>query len=405
MAREMTAASLAREAELEVDDVLLLIWEVGIEYPTTPTSLIRPGDHDRARDAVGITPVRRRLLISYWIDLLGLTPTEFRAWAAQVGVAIPDGARKLPKGALRKIERSERSRTARDERKVKADPPRVELQPFEWRPVGLARDTIRHLSSDEVEAIHFQIAADFAGSSDPIAPAGVRSHDLLESAATRPHTAVFGERKYPTVEMACAAITHSLVHNHPFHNGNKRTALVSMLVSLDENGMSLVSSQEDVFKWILRVASHRLGAERFDADRHDVEVLLMSQWISQNSRRTESGERVITFATLRRRLHALGCTVSISSNRGGRAIVDRTVEIDVPRLIGKRTKVERRRAWLPYGGDGRQVSRGRIKDMRRELHLSDEYGVDSAAFYGTDDRPVDDFIAIYRKTLQRLARL
>lgn len=405
MAKELTASSLAREANLEVDDVLLILWENGIEYPATPTSLIRPADQTRARTACAIPPLKKRLLIAYWAELFGQTPEEFREWCRSIGISVPSGARKLPKGALKKIERTARSKSASDIRRESTPAELPTLEKFEWRHVGPSRDGIRLLSPEEVEAIHFQIAHDFAGSADPIAPAGVRSADLLESAAARPQTAVFDERKYPSIEMACAALTHSLVHNHPFHNGNKRTALVSMLVMLDENGLSLVSSQEDLFKWILRVASHRLGAERFDADRSDVEVLLMSQWILHNSRRTENGERVITFANLRRRLQAFDCQVSISNNRGGRAVIERTVSVDVPGLFGRRTEKQRRRVRLPYGGDGRQVSRGRIKEMRRELHLSDEYGVDSATFYGSDERTVDDFIAIYRKTLQRLARL
>lgn len=405
MAKEMTATSLAREAGLEIDDVLLMLWEQSIEYPTTPTARIRPADQNKARAAVGIPSAKDRILIAYWLELLQMTSGEFREWGREFGVVVPPGARKLPKGALRRIERTTRSRAALDARKEMPAIAPVERSQFEWRTIGSERENIRHLSTEEIEAIHFQIAHDFAESPDPISPAGVRSDALLESAASRPHTAVFGERKYPTVEMACAAITHSLVHNHPFHNGNKRTALVAMLVSLDENGLSLISSQEDVFKWILRVASHRLGSEAFDADRSDVEVSLMAHWITQNSRRTENGERVITFANLRRRLQAFDCTVTISSNRGGRAIIERSVSVEVPGWFGRKTEIQRRRARLPYGGDGRQVSRSRIKELRRELHLSDDFGVDSATFYGSDGRPVDDFIAIYRKTLQRLARL
>lgn len=406
MVREMTAASLARDALLEVDDVLLLLWEKGIEYPTTPTSQIRPVDHNRARAACGIRPPKDRVLISYWVNFLGTTTDEFRNWVAEQGIIIPLGARRLPKGALKRIERSERSRTARGAMaELASNAPTTELTPFGWHTIGTSRDALRHLTSQEVEAIHYQIAADFAESPDPIAPAGVRSKALLESAVGRSQTAILEQKKYPSIEMACAALGHSLVHNHPFHNGNKRTALVAMLVFLDENGLSLISSQPDVFKWILRVASHRLGADQYDGDRSDVEVTLMAQWILHNSRRTENGERVITFANLRRRLQAFDCSVQISSNRGGRAIVERTVSVEVPRLFGRRAESQRRRAWLPYGGDGRQVSRSRIKEMRRELQLSDEFGIDSAAFYGSDDRPVDNFIAIYRKTLQRLARL
>jgi death-on-curing protein len=267
------------------------------------------------------------------------------------------------------------------------------------------RDDMRYLSADEIEQIHHQIAQDFRDTADPIAPAGVRSRELLESAAGRPGTGLGGYRKYPTIEMAAAALVHSVIHNHPFYNGNKRTALVSMLSFMDENGLVLTSSQDELFRWTVRVAGHKLGADKYTGDKSDVELQLMAQWLLQHSRAIEAGERVITFAELRRRLATFDCSVHITSNRGGRAIVERQVAVTQRSLLGSRRKVETRRVNLPYGGEGRQVARNRIKELRRELQLSDEFGIDSAAFYGLDKRPIDAFIAEYRKTLRRLARV
>ena len=51
------------------------------------------------------------------------------------------------------------------------------------------------------------------------------------------------------------------------------------------------------------------------------------------------------------------------------------------------------------------MGRGHLKELRKELRLSEEFGVDSAIFYGTDAAPIDEFISIYRKTLTRLAKV
>ncbi|WP_243623794.1 type II toxin-antitoxin system death-on-curing family toxin [Rathayibacter sp. VKM Ac-2927] len=329
-------------------------------------------------------------------------------WARDRGVAIGPDARRLPKGALARFDRAIRNEQSVDIRRPllsRSVPTDASREQFIMRIFGHSRDKLRHLTANEIEAIHFQIADDFRYTSDPIAPAGVRSSALLDSAAGRSSTGMGSFLKYPTVEMAAAALMHSVVHNHPFYNGNKRTALVSMLVFLDENGLVLNSSQDDVFKWTVRIASHRLGAKNFDADLSDVEVQMMAEWLHDRCRKVEAGERVVTFAELRRRLQAFNCNVQITSNRGGRAIITREVLVKRRTIFGSRDRKETRQYNLPYGGDGREVSKSRIMGLRKELRLSELYGIDSASFYGNDKQPVDAFIAEYRKTLRRLARL
>ncbi|WP_164515453.1 type II toxin-antitoxin system death-on-curing family toxin [Microbacterium sp. 10M-3C3] len=406
--KTVTPAALARDLGLEVDDVLLMLWDSGVDYPTSPDALIRPGDHQKAYEACGVASLKDRLLVDYWSRTLGMSRVELQTWAGQHGVTIGPNARRLPKGALARFERAMRSNAvSRAERRGAGEVPSSTSprSPMQWRDVGHMRDDMRYLSADEIEQIHHQIAQDFRDTADPIAPAGVRSRELLESAAGRPGTGLGGYRKYPTIEMAAAALVHSVIHNHPFYNGNKRTALVSMLSFMDENGLVLTSSQDELFRWTVRVAGHKLGADKYTGDKSDVELQLMAQWLLQHSRAIEAGERVITFAELRRRLATFDCSVHITSNRGGRAIVERQVAVTQRSLLGSRRKVETRRVNLPYGGEGRQVARNRIKELRRELQLSDEFGIDSAAFYGLDKRPIDAFIAEYRKTLRRLARV
>lgn len=406
--RPLTVESLARYASLEVDDVLLRLWDGGIEYPVSPTTPIRPGDVRRAEGLCGVTPQRAKTRVDYWLAQLNMERPEFIDWAREAaGVEVGANARVLPKGGLKRLERAAGARNVL----VLAEPgeaapirPAIK-KPFVAREIGHKRDTLRHLTPAEIEAVHFAIARDFEHSTDPIAPAGVRSRPLLESAAGRPATQMFGEAKYTTVEMAAAALLHSIVLNHPFLNGNKRTALVAMLVCLDENGVTIQCDQNELFQWMIRVASHQLGADRFDGPRADVEVQLIAEWIQARARNTENGERVITFAQLRRCLSALGCTLEHRPGNGGRVVVRREVTVRARGILGPRAKREIRQYVLPYGGDGRQVSRGRIKELRQQLHLDLESGYDSASFYRADPSPVDAFIAEYRSTLKRLARI
>lgn len=74
---------------------------------------------------------------------------------------------------------------------------------------------------------------------------GVRDLGLIESAVTRPQTSAFGEDAYPSVARKAAAMTESLVRNHGFVDGNKRTALVSLVKFMMINGYSLVAEAGD----------------------------------------------------------------------------------------------------------------------------------------------------------------
>ena len=89
-------------------------------------------------------------------------------------------------------------------------------------------DVVRHLSVDEVLAIHDRILERFGG------PAGVRDAGLLESALYRPQTGYYAD----IAEMA-AALFESLLINHPFVDGNKRVAFFATDVFLRLNGWRL----------------------------------------------------------------------------------------------------------------------------------------------------------------------
>jgi death-on-curing family protein len=88
---------------------------------------------------------------------------------------------------------------------------------------------------EEVVEVHNHLTRLFEREDDPISPSGVKSSPLLESACSRPHTGLGAHDKYGTTDLKLAALFHSLTKNHPFHNGNKRTALATLLAALSRN--------------------------------------------------------------------------------------------------------------------------------------------------------------------------
>jgi death on curing protein len=81
------------------------------------------------------------------------------------------------------------------------------------------------LAVHDIEAIHNILVEWFANTEDPVSPPGVRDRPLLESAAARPDHTVGQKPAYTDEFERAAALFHSLINNHPFHNGNKRACV------------------------------------------------------------------------------------------------------------------------------------------------------------------------------------
>lgn len=87
-----------------------------------------------------------------------------------------------------------------------------------------------HLTAEAVKAIHEEVLAAHGGSP------GLRDSALLESAVAAPQAAQGGEALLKDVVEIAAAYLFYLCSNHPFVDGNKRTALAACLVFLETNG-------------------------------------------------------------------------------------------------------------------------------------------------------------------------
>ena len=91
---------------------------------------------------------------------------------------------------------------------------------------------------------------------------GLRDDGLLESALARPaNTAACN----PEADAATLASTYAfdIARDHPFIDGNKRTAFVAMELFLADHGFALTASDEEALMAMLRLASSGLGEEAF----------------------------------------------------------------------------------------------------------------------------------------------
>ena len=114
---------------------------------------------------------------------------------------------------------------------------------------------MRFLTVEEVLYIHFQVIDRFGGLH------GVRDIGGLESAVARPRTTVFGNDAYPTLIEKASAMLHSLILNHPFFDGNKRTAFASVGLFLHLNGISVTGAHQEIEDFVVRAADRHLSVE------------------------------------------------------------------------------------------------------------------------------------------------
>ncbi len=82
----------------------------------------------------------------------------------------------------------------------------------------------------------------------------IRDRSALRAAVARPASSAFGEDAYPTLPQKASALLHSIARNHPFTDGNKRTATVGCLFMLRINGAEAVWEPKDALQQILSVA-------------------------------------------------------------------------------------------------------------------------------------------------------
>ncbi len=116
---------------------------------------------------------------------------------------------------------------------------------------------IRYLTAVEVLNLHNQVIEQSGGA------LGIRDLGILESAVAQPKMTFAGEDLYPTIIEKASALGFSLIKNHPFLDGNKRTGHAAMETFLVLNGMEIDASIQEQERVVLLLAAGDLGREEF----------------------------------------------------------------------------------------------------------------------------------------------
>jgi death-on-curing protein len=111
----------------------------------------------------------------------------------------------------------------------------------------------------EVERIHEILIDRFGGAT------GIRDKGILESAIGRPFQTFDGQDLYPDPVDKAAAIFESIVSNHPFVDGNKRTAYVLLRLILKRNQLDINVDQDVKYDFVIKAAKGELTFDKIRA--------------------------------------------------------------------------------------------------------------------------------------------
>ena len=121
------------------------------------------------------------------------------------------------------------------------------------------------LSVEEILYLHYRIIKKTGGAK------GIRDLGLLKSALSRPYAGYGHVEAYPTVFDKASVIAHSIISNHPFIDGNKRTGIAAAAIFLRRNDYLLKTTQEEMVRFTLEIAQGK------------VEWRQISKWLKENS--------------------------------------------------------------------------------------------------------------------------
>jgi len=126
---------------------------------------------------------------------------------------------------------------------------------------------VKYLTAEQALFIHSRIIDETGGAH------GVRDVGLLQSAVSRPQATFGGNDLYPDVISKAAALMESLARNHPFLDGNKRTAIAATGIFLARNGLRFEATQKELVQFALDMAVKNISNEEAAAwlKKHTVE--------------------------------------------------------------------------------------------------------------------------------------
>lgn len=257
---------------------------------------------------------------------------------------------------------------------------------------------VENLSVNDVLKAHYYICDHFETENGTTSLFGVKNLNLLLSAIDRQYTSYSGVIKWKNKFEIFASVFFGLVKNHSFHDGNKRTSILSLIFQLTANRKYLTCSQKDLEKLTLNVAESNYENYKFREkykNEPDEIILVIADFLRRNTRSMEKDYHAMTYAEFNAKLKPYG--FYLDNINGGFISVCKKEKHGI---FGRK---ERTVNLLQIGFPGwkRQMGMKAIKETLKVCDLTAERGVDSKTFYAGNE-PIYKLIEEYSPLLDRL---
>ncbi|MBN9435238.1 MAG: type II toxin-antitoxin system death-on-curing family toxin [Bosea sp.] len=261
------------------------------------------------------------------------------------------------------------------------------------------------LSVQDIIKAHYLIANHFYLEGEGLGGIGPRDAGLLHSAAHRQIISFGGKQKWNSIYDICATLFFGLIMNHPFHDANKRTALLSSIYLLYKSGLCPKIEEKELEDFTVFVADNNL--DRFSRFRElrksseDPEVEFISYFLRKSTRPIDNTSYTITYRQLESILNRNGFYME-NPYKNYIDIVKYEERRPILGMFGKPKKEARRVLNIGFPRWSAEVARSTLKEIREATELSSKHGVDSASFFRGVDA-MQSLIATYNEPLMRLA--
>jgi death-on-curing family protein len=233
---------------------------------------------------------------------------------------------------------------------------------------------------------------------------GPRDKNLLPSTLSRQFTGFAGQSKWSSPLEVCSTLFYGLIKNHPFHDANKRTGLLTLIYHLGKVGRTINAPQKEFENFTVMVASNRLseykGYNELKRKGDDADILTIARFLKRATRQVDKRFYLITYRELDTILRKFGYGLENLKNN----------HIDIVKYEKKRRYgfVGPKEEYLVKIGQigmpnwKTQVGTGAISTVRKVTKLDAAHGTDSAVFFHGADT-LGSLISSFEGPLRRLA--
>ena len=266
------------------------------------------------------------------------------------------------------------------------DDPSIEREYRRWRNNlgGAFPSETSTIDAGETLYAHFLIAQYFADEGRGLVGIGPRDNGhLLHSALSRQFVEFGGVRKWSDDLQIAATTLFGLIKNHPFHDGNKRTALLSVLCLLRKQGRTASASKSKFDDFVVAIAK----SNRRNGRNDDNDIEKIARDLRRMTRKLSNTRHTITYRQLNRLLQDFGFEL-------------RDAHSNCVGVVRIKNGKEIYRVGFP--GLSKQVAQGDLKAVRNACGLTTAEGFDSEVFFGGAET-AQNLLREYALLLKKLA--